>query len=57
MRILLSDLICSAQSPVLLFIGCFRSEDLEQSPFLREIRKSMAKETGTLDHRELAVEA
>jgi len=54
--ILLSDLLCSAQSPVLLFIGCFRSEDAEQSVFLREIRKSIAKGAGVLDHRELAVE-
>ena len=44
--ILLSDLICSPQSPVLLFIGCFRSEDLERSPFLSEIRKSIAAVTG-----------
>jgi eukaryotic-like serine/threonine-protein kinase len=55
--ILLSDLMLSPRSPVLLFIGCFRSEDLEQSPFLHEIRKSMAKDAGLLDHRELAVEA
>ena len=54
---LLSDLICSRQSPALLFIGCFRSEDAEQSPFLLEMRKSMAKERQALEHRELAVEA
>ena len=40
--ILLSDLLCSPQSPVLLFLGCFRSEDVERSPFLSEIRKSIA---------------
>ena len=34
--ILLSDLILSRRSPVLLFIGCFRSEDLAQSPFLND---------------------
>jgi len=55
--ILLSDLICSSSSPVLLFIGCFRSEDLERSPFLNEIRKSIAALPGLVDHRELAVEA
>ena len=55
--ILLSDLICSPESPGLLFIGCFRSEDLERSPFLSEIRKSIAAAPGPLDHRELAVEA
>ncbi len=55
--ILLSDLILSQRAPVLLFIGCFRSEDLEQCPFLHEIRKSMAQDPGALGHRELAVEA
>ena len=55
--ILLSDLICSPVSPAMLFIGCFRSEDLERSPFLHEIRKSIAGEPGPLDHHELAVEA
>ena len=40
----------------LLFIGCFRAEDSEQNPFLREIRKAMAKAPKALDHRELAVE-
>ena len=54
---LLSDLICSEQSPALLFIGCFRSEDSEQNPFLLEMRKAMAKGSRALDHRELAVEA
>ena len=55
--ILLSDLLCSPQSPALLFIGCFRSEDLERSPFLSEIRKSIGAAPGPFDHRELAVEA
>ena len=50
--ILLSDLICSPNSPVMLFIGCFRSEDLERSPFLSEIRKSIAGSPGSLEHRE-----
>jgi len=54
--ILLSDLLCSPQSPVLLFIGCFRSEDAEQSTFLRAVRNSMTKGAVRLDHRELAVE-
>ncbi len=54
--ILLSDLICSPQSPVLFFLGCFRSEDAEGSPFLTEIRKSIAGGSSRLDHRELAVE-
>jgi hypothetical protein len=54
---LLSELIYSEQSPALLFIGCFRSEDSEQSPFLLEMRKSRVKASRTLEHRELAVEA
>ena len=33
---------------MLLFIGCFRSEDLARSPFLHEIRKAMAKGSGGL---------
>ncbi len=52
---LLSDLICSENSPALLFIGCFRAEDAEQNPFLLEMRKSMTKRT-KFEHRELAVE-
>jgi serine/threonine protein kinase len=55
--ILLSDLIFSPRAPVLLFIGCFRSEDLAASEFLDEIRRSMAKDSRILDQRELAVEA
>ncbi|HEX3449899.1 MAG TPA: protein kinase, partial [Isosphaeraceae bacterium] len=55
--ILLSDLVCSPQAPVLLFIGCFRSEDLDRSPFLNEIKKSIAGVHHPLEHRELAVEA
>ncbi len=54
---LLSDLLCSPQSPVLLFIGSFRSEDsrTESIPAPRSARRSPAK-PGQLDHRELAVE-
>jgi serine/threonine protein kinase len=55
--VLLVDLICSPASPVLLFIGCFRSEDLDRSPFLGEIRAAIEASRGMLDHRELAVEA
>jgi serine/threonine protein kinase len=54
--ILLSDLLCSPQSPVLLFLGSFRSEDEQRSPFLNEIRKSIADGSPRLDHRDLAVE-
>jgi hypothetical protein len=54
--LVLADLLCSAPRPVLLFIGCFRSEDAEGSTFLREVRGSFAQGAGELDHRELAVE-
>jgi eukaryotic-like serine/threonine-protein kinase len=53
---LLSDLLCSPQSPALLFLGSFRSEDERRSPFLNEIRKSIAAGSPRLDHRDLAVE-
>jgi eukaryotic-like serine/threonine-protein kinase len=53
---LLSELICSDRSPAFLFIGCFRSEDSEHNPFLLEMRRAIAKDANTLDHRELAVE-
>src|SRR5262249_30641808 len=56
--VLLSDLLGSPPAPVLLFIGCFRSEDAERSPFLKELRKSIrAGCWAGLDHRELAVES
>ncbi len=54
--ILLSDLLCSPQSPVLLFLGSFRSEDEERSPFLNEVRKSIAGDSSRIEHRDLAVE-
>ncbi len=54
--ILLSDLVCSPQSPPLLLIGCFRLEDADQCLFLREIRRSIAQAPGNLNHRELSVE-
>ena len=56
--ILLSDLLCSPQSPVLLFMGCFRSEDAAD-----EARSWPSSATRSRrgprrsDHRELAVEA
>jgi serine/threonine protein kinase len=54
--ILLSDLLCSPQSPALLFVGCFRSEDAEDCPFLSELRRGLCARPERLDHRELAVE-
>jgi serine/threonine protein kinase len=54
--ILLADLVCSSESPPMLLIGCFRSEDAEASVFLREIRRSIAQESGNLKYRELSVE-
>src|SRR5262249_32206789 len=55
--ILLSDLLCSPESPVLLFAGCFRSEDAEDCPFLAELRRALAGRPARPEHRELAVEA
>ncbi len=55
--ILLSDLLGSPQSPVLLFLGSFRSEDADDSPFLAELRRSIESRPAGLEHRELAVEA
>jgi serine/threonine protein kinase/tetratricopeptide (TPR) repeat protein len=54
--LLLSDLLASTQSPVLLFIGCFRSEDSERSPFLHEISRAIATKPAGLEHRVLSVE-
>ena len=57
-RILLSDLLCSPQSPVLLFLGSFRSEDAEDCPFLaRAATVDRRAAPAGLEHRELAVEA
>ncbi len=55
---MLSDLLCSPQPPAFLLVGCFRSEDLDRSPFLDETRKGIAAATASslLEHRELAVE-
>jgi hypothetical protein len=55
--VLLSELLCSPQSPNLLFVGVFRSEDAENSPFLAELRRSFVSRPARLEHRELAVEA
>ncbi|MGP0063866.1 MAG: serine/threonine-protein kinase PknK [Isosphaeraceae bacterium] len=54
--LLLSDLLCSPQSPAMLFLGSFRSEDEGRSPFLNEIRKSIAEGSPRLEHRDLVVE-
>jgi hypothetical protein len=55
--ILLSDLLGSTPAPALLFLGCFRSEDAERSPFLEELRKAIAGGGWSEpDHRDLAVE-
>ena len=54
---LLSELIYSANAPALFFIGCFRSEDADRNPFLLGMRRSIPKESRTMEHRELAVEA
>ncbi len=55
--ILLADVLGEPQSPVLLFLGSFRAEDAEDSPFLVELRRSMEGRPAQPEHRELAVEA
>jgi serine/threonine protein kinase len=54
--LLLSDLLCAPTPPPLWFVGCFRSGDAERSPFLKEVRRTIAGHPGGLEHRDLAVE-
>jgi serine/threonine protein kinase len=53
--LLLLELIRSPQSPVSLFVGCFRSEDSEKSRFLRETRNAFDTQPVVLASHELIV--
>jgi tetratricopeptide (TPR) repeat protein len=54
---LLAELLRPPEPPVFLFLGCYRSEDAEKSPFLRTLAQFQDKSDGSLDRRQLSLEA
>jgi eukaryotic-like serine/threonine-protein kinase len=52
---LLTEIIRPPESPSLLLLGCYRAEDAEGSPFLREVLRQSADWGPSVDRRELAV--
>ena len=54
---LLADLIHNASPPIMLFVGCFRLEDVKQSRFLEILRPAGHKGASSVHQHELAVEA
>ena len=54
---LLAELLRPPEPPVFLFLGCYRSEDAEKSPFLRTLAQFQDKSDGSLDRRQLPLEA
>jgi tRNA A-37 threonylcarbamoyl transferase component Bud32 len=54
---LMAELLRAPDPPVLLLLGCYRSEEPEASPFLRAWARSRQSTCGAVDQRELAVDA
>lgn len=54
---LLADLIHNANPPIMLFVGCFRLEDVNQSRFLEILRPAGHKGASLVHYHELTVEA
>ncbi len=54
---LLADILRPPDPPVCLFLACYRSEDVEASPFLRSFLESQTRAESPVEHCELCVEA